>query len=199
MMNKECPDRQMLSVYFDRELPSPWKDKMEAHIAGCPQCAQYLQAYRNSSLAADGEDTAICEARERVWQKLEQGIGITRPDSRIVIASRPAIWRRRVSIPLPVAAAAVIFLVLALLLGLKITENTRLPETILASETDVDIPGIIPASADMENVLQYLGNRDNGEIIIIRLPESRNFVNYSEPAIIKAADYSRNTPGWSKR
>jgi hypothetical protein len=55
----------------------------------------------------------------------------------------------------------------------------------------------------MENVLQYLSSRDNGEIIILRLPESRNFVNYGEPAIIKAADYTRqatgrNMPGWRK-
>jgi len=67
----------------------------------------------------------------------------------------------------------------------------------LAAETEFDAPDIIPAS-NMESVLQYLGSRDNGEIIILRWPESRNFVNYGEPAIIRAADYSRQTTGRRK-
>jgi len=47
----------------------------------------------------------------------------------------------------------------------------------------------------MEEVLQQLaGGRDNGEVLIIRLPESRNFTSYGEPAIINAADYSRINP-----
>jgi hypothetical protein len=60
-----------------------------------------------------------------------------------------------------------------------------------ASEADLDTPGIIPVS-NMDDVLQYLGGRDNGDIIILHLPESRSFVNYGEPAMIKASDYSRN-------
>jgi hypothetical protein len=54
-----------------------------------------------------------------------------------------------------------------------------------------DIPEIFP-DLDMASVLQYLNDRDSGEVLIIRLPESRSFLNYSEPAIIRAADYSPN-------
>jgi hypothetical protein len=68
----------------------------------------------------------------------------------------------------------------------------------VASETDFETPGIIPM--DMESVLQYLSGGDNGEVLILRLPESRNFNNYSEPAIIKAADYNtRQTPSQPTR
>ncbi|MDR2719074.1 MAG: zf-HC2 domain-containing protein [Treponema sp.] len=201
-MARLCPDRQLLSVYFDGEMPSPWKEKMESHIAGCDQCARQLETYRRISGADDGE--AAEAARERVWQKLEQRTGMAAwPSAVRDRAAMPAVWRRRLSIPLPAAAAAVVlFVALAFLVVLRITEPAENSGMTIASETEFDGPDIIPVS-DMENMLQYLGSRDNGEIIILRLPESRNFVNYGEPAIIRAADYSRQTtgrqtPGWRK-
>jgi len=201
-VNQVCPDRQLLSVYFDGELPSPWKEKMESHIAGCPACARRLETYRRGSLgkaaAAAGEGIAGLEsARERVWQKLEQRTGADIPRPRAVRGA--AAWRRSISIPLPVAAAAAVVLIaaLAFLTVLRVTRTEGISGMTFASETELDTPGIIPV-ADMEDVLQYLGSRDNGDIIILRLPESRNFVNYGEPSIVRAADYSRTVPGRRK-
>jgi len=194
-----CPDRQLLSVYFDGELPSPWKEKMEAHIAACPACAQRLEKYRRASLA--GEAAGLDAARERIWQKLEQRPLEHRPMAMPPVRRSAAVWRRRVSIPLPAAAAAaaacLMLIALAFLLALRITSTEGISGMTFASEAEVETPGIIPV-ANMEDVMQYLGSRDNGDIIILRLPESRSFVNYSEPAIIKAADYSRNVPGRRK-
>ncbi|MCL2763274.1 MAG: zf-HC2 domain-containing protein [Treponema sp.] len=190
-MSTQCPDRQLLSVYFDGELPSPWKEKMEAHIAGCAQCAQHLTLYRDFSLVTDEDVDA---AQKRVWQKLEQGAALTAPLPRSRPMSANALWRRRISIPLPAAAAIAVIVMLAFLLVLRITGTGETADMTLASGTAFDTPGIIPVSDDaylMENVLQYLGSRDSSEILIIRLPESRNFVNYGEPAILRAADYSR--------
>jgi hypothetical protein len=177
---------------------------MESHIAGCPACARRLEAYRRASLgkaAAAGEgDAGLEPARERVWQKLEQRAGsagtATRPRiARWGAAALPAVWRRSVSIPLPAVAAVFVLLVaLAFLAVLRVTGTEGISGMTFASDAELDAPGIIPAS-NMEDVLQYLGSRDNGEIIILRLPESRNFVNYGEPSIIKAADYSRTVPG----
>ncbi|MDR0290650.1 MAG: hypothetical protein LBI06_06925 [Treponema sp.] len=193
-MSNVCPDRQLLSVYFDGELPSPWKEKMEAHIAVCAQCARRLESYRGLSQAAasgpgSGGDVPR-PAQERVWQRLEQ-CALSTP------AANPggAVWQRRISIPIPAAAAAAVLVValasLLLLRTISSGEDSGMAAGItFASEAELDIPGFVPA-LEMENVLQYLGGRDNGEIIILRLPESRSFVNYSEPAIIRAADYSR--------
>ena len=127
-------------------------------------------------------------AKNRVWQNLQN----IRPEQRF----RPHtdIWRRRVSIPLPAAAAAAI--VLAVLAALWIRggqirsiEPASHMNMVLASEEDM--PGIIPA--DMNGVLQYLSS-DGSDILILRLPESRNFFSSGEPAIINAADYSRRRP-----
>jgi len=206
-MAQICPDRQLLSVYFDGEMPSPWKEKMEAHIAGCPRCAGQLEIYRRISRTAAGDvlaGGAVEAVKEQVWRKLEQRTGTAAglPEAWPTAVRGRAVWRRRISVPLPAAAAIALFIVLAFVMALKVTGPVENPGMILASETEFDAPDIIPAT-DMENVLQYLGSRDNGEIIIVRLPESRNFVNYGEPAIVKAADYSRQMtgrqmPGWRK-
>jgi len=206
-MTRVCPDRQLLSVYFDGELPSPWKEKMESHIAGCPQCARRLEAYRRVSRSS-AEDAFAKEAeaaKERVWRKLEQRTGMTAGSAAWPgVARSRAVWRRYISVPLPAAAAAavILFVALTLAIALKISGSSANSGMTIAAESEFDAPGIIPVS-DMEDVMQYLSNRDNGEIIILRLPESRDFVNYGEPAIIKAADYTRqatgrNTPGWRK-
>jgi hypothetical protein len=44
----------------------------------------------------------------------------------------------------------------------------------------------------MDEVLRYLGKEDAGDIVIIKLPESKSFSSSGEPALIKAADYSRS-------
>ena len=197
-----CPERQLLSVYFDGELPTPWKEKMEAHIAGCAQCAHKLDEYRRNSLTPAVDAAAVDAAQDRVWQRLESRM--EQPVHRFMPAAARGgeLWRRRVSIPLPAAAAALLVIAAALLWFVRSPGKAQTPIMSIASETDFDMPGIIPVS-NMEDVLQYLGAGDAGEMLILRLPESRNFANYGEPAIIRAADYSsqmtgRNMPGWRK-
>jgi len=197
-MKQECSFRQWLSIYYDGEMESPWKEKMEAHIAGCADCAKQLAAYKNISLSfAPAENELPDEAQQRVLQKLEtSGGGHETP-----IAWRgPSIWKRRVSIPIP-AAAAVVFMIIALAF-LWMRSPGRMGRTgaldmAITAETEI-LPDVIPFSG-MESVLQYLGGTDTGDIIILKLPESRNFASYGEPAMIKAADYTRYTPKGRKQ
>jgi anti-sigma factor RsiW len=197
-----CPDRQILSVYFDGELPSPWKAKMESHLEQCSECRRRLEAYRRMSPDRAAPETAarIAAVQGRVWQKLESAVGVAAnaaPAGKRVLGHRyGGIWTRRVSVPLPAAAAAAVMaLALAVLLIRKPAAAPAVtPDMTLASEADLTAPGIIPVS-DMDSVLQYLGSRDSSDFLILRLPESRNFTSSGEPAIIKAADYSRNVPG----
>jgi len=207
-----CPDPQLLSIYIDGELPSPWKEKMESHFSQCSGCREKLDNLqrlhellkkdtsakqtivdknaadaKGSDSAAEHEREFMEEAKTRVWQKLE---------SRRRFKSSAGLWQRRLSVPLPAAAAAAV--IIALLAGLWVRDgrvkNSRFAQQpqepvnfILAAEDE--FPGIIPA-ADISGVLQYLTS-DGKDVIILRLPESRNFSRTGEPAIIRAADYPR--------
>jgi anti-sigma factor RsiW len=196
-MRQECSFRQWISIYYDGEMDSHYKKEMENHIEGCADCAKQLAAYRNiSNSLVPAEDELPEEAQRRVLQKLETSGVYSGYGNRPVWG--PPIWKRRVSIPIP-AAAAVVFMLIALAL-LWITRSPGKIQPVnmaITAETET-IPGILPVSG-MENVLQYLDGNDAGEIIILRLPESRKFASYGEPAIIKAADYSPNMPVRRKR
>ncbi|MDR0878160.1 MAG: hypothetical protein LBN21_08915 [Treponema sp.] len=198
-MKSMCPDHQILSVYLDAELPSPWREKMESHLAQCETCREKLAAYRLVR-SLEFPEAALQQARDRVWKNL-QAAGSTYPETKgkrfaetgnARYPETAVFWRRNVSLPFPAAAAAAALLLIALAaLWLRLPageSDTR--DTAIAASENLDMRGIAPVS-DMSGVLQYLGSKDSGDYVILRLPESRNFMTSGEPAIIKAADYSR--------
>ncbi|MDR2479850.1 MAG: zf-HC2 domain-containing protein [Treponema sp.] len=198
-----CPDPQLLSVYFDGEMTAPWKGKLEKHLDQCSRCRARLESFRRYSpamLEAAADDSAAGDSRaaaaqERVWRNLETFQRRTAGRS----AAPNRVWRRSVSIPLPALAAAAAVLIIALVNFWlrRPVEPSAAPDMTLAADAELDTPGIIPVS-DMDSVLQYLSGRDSGDILVLRLPESRNFISSGQPAIIKAADYSRTGPGRRK-
>ena len=205
-----CPDPQILSIYVDGELPSPWKEKMEAHLKKCSSCREKYGNFRHlhelfrkdttvkrryvERIVDEPEEERtysedeLRESKNRVWNNIE-----AKQKTRI------RVWRRRLSVPLPAAAAAAAVIALVTVLwirgetffqggiaGIK-TDQPEKVNFILAA--DEEIPDIIPVS-NIDGVLQYL-NSDGAEIIILKLPESRNFSRTGEPAIIRAADYQK--------
>jgi hypothetical protein len=182
-----CPERQLLSIYLDGELPSPWKEKMESHLEQCGECKERLDTYRRFFNKEEQEQDFIDAAKERVWQNIHSH---KIPQYRIIRVHH--IWQRKIHIPLPAVAAAVIILVFLAVFWIRGANN---PEPV--SKVDMilpfdELPSLIPA-ADMNGIMQYLG-ADSGDVIILRLPESRNFTSQGEPAILRAADYSRRRP-----
>jgi hypothetical protein len=219
MVIRMCPDRQILSVYVDGELPSPWKEKLESHLASCPGCRRYLEDYRRISAFASGEDTRA--AADRVWQKLagsgiadrgvhEAGGGFGRHDPGKGLYSR-RFRGRSVELPLPAAIAAAALLIVTLTLTL-VNITGRISgggEPAVAAGMNRDLQDIVPVSdvlnapaldlsqpySDLNNVLRYLEGEDTADFMIIRLPETKSFSSTGQPMIIKASDYSRRTPG----
>jgi len=220
-----CPDPQILSIYLDGELPSPWKEKMEAHLAVCPKCKEKLADYKhmhelfrkgadntpveqrrtivetNGSEAIGSAEVELLEnSKERVWKKLStkqrySPAGFVRKSGNIRSYS---VWQRRLSIPLPVAAAAALFVIFgaAILPNLLRVNNQANPmefTNLTLSTYEENIP-IIPFDMDyiqdMNSVLQYLDASGADNIIILQLPDSKNFSRTGEPEIIRAADYS---------
>jgi anti-sigma factor RsiW len=179
-----CPDRQIISVYADGELPSPWKEKLERHLSNCPSCSERLAFYRrvsgllheDAAVLRAGAEAAADRARDRLPRQTP---------GRSPSLYRP-LWRRSVAIPLPAAAAAA---VLIIILSLAWVRREAAPGAVEAlAGVNLDIQDTVPVSG-MEGVLQYLSAGDNTDYVILTLPE-RNFMSAGEPAIIKAADYS---------
>jgi hypothetical protein len=183
-------------LYLDGELPSPWKEKMEAHLETCSGCRARLETYRGFCMDVLGSD-AIEAAKDRVWSKLAAPAPVSPQRKRLFSAGKKegSLWRRSLTLPLPAAAAVFIIIALFAILSLRPRPDSRIPDTAAASGLDLDVFGIVPAS-DMNRVLQYLSNQDTSDFVIIRLPESRSFSSFGEPTLLKAADYTGSlSPG----
>jgi hypothetical protein len=189
-----CPDRQILSLYFDGELPSPWKEKMETHLEGCAECRARLEKYRGFFLASGviGEDE-IGAAKDRVWNRLTVPLPVKPVEHGGLFREGEGFWNRSVTLPLPAAAAVFIVIAFFVILALKPQATVRIADALPGvSVMGIDVQGIAPVS-DMSGVLQYLSSQDTSDFMIIRLPESRSFSSFGEPALLKAADYSGNS------
>ncbi|HOT62647.1 MAG TPA: zf-HC2 domain-containing protein, partial [Treponemataceae bacterium] len=44
-----CPDQDLYSAYVDGEVPSPWKEKLEAHASKCPTCRRAVERFASVS------------------------------------------------------------------------------------------------------------------------------------------------------
>ena len=187
-----CPDRQLVSMYCDGELPSPWKEKLETHLESCEECRGILAGYRGvDEFLQDFPVETVREAGERVWKRL--AISDFRENT---VIRRKRVWNRTVTLPLPAAAAAVLVVIGFLAFMVMGNLNRPLPvqDSIAAASTSIgfDEQGMLDIQ-DMNDVLQYLSGQDKIEFLVIQIPESWNFSRSGEPALINAADYSRRS------
>ena len=199
-----CPDRQIISLYFDGELPSPWNEKMTAHLESCPRCRTILSGYRNLGEGFERpSDELITTAQDRIWKKITApelvviGGGSKRRAEGTIsrqLKAAKRIWSRRITLPLPAVAAAAlaVFIGFFALFGARNTSQPLSVEALAASEAmniGIDDYDMIPIH-DMSDVIRYLSIQDTADFMIIRLPEHRNFSPVGQPTLINAADYS---------
>ncbi|MCL2382119.1 MAG: zf-HC2 domain-containing protein [Treponema sp.] len=197
-----CPDRQIASLYFDGELPSPWKEKMETHLSGCPECRNVLASYRGLGGVLEGpRGEAVGIAQDRVWKKITApelitgGAGASsgkKPLSRRQRAAK-RVWNQRVTLPLPAAAAVLAFVVFFAAFGIRGAGQVMPPQHPSAAIPPLHIGfddyAVIPIH-DINDVLRHIPIQDNMDFMVIRLPEHRRFSRTEQPVLINAADYS---------
>ena len=205
-----CPDRQLISMYLDNELPSPWKEKMETHLESCPECQAVLSSYKSVQMSIkDLSQETVEAAGERVWQKLTapELVFPKAPGAGLFRRETGNFFNRKITLSLPAAAAAAVFIlaVFITLLGTLRSSRTGIPSIPIVQDpvaVTAPIPEITQVLGDdhgtlemkdMTGVLQYLSSQDYGDFMVIRLPDSRKFYQIGEPAIINAADYSRRS------
>jgi len=198
-----CPEPQLISIYLDNELPSPWKEKLESHLAECSSCREKLDGFKklfNRNNLAE-EQKMMEETKDIVWQKLQaqRKLSVRKP-------VRHNVWQRKLSIPIPAAAAAALLLIFGTAVWVRSGSNnvnysngfanipipveSAVDRNLFTIAAEESMPSVIPSS-DLNSILQYLGG-DRTEIIIINLPENNNFFRAGEPAIIRSADYAKD-------
>ncbi|MCL2007850.1 MAG: zf-HC2 domain-containing protein [Treponema sp.] len=189
-----CPDRQVISLYYDDELPSPWKEKMEAHLEVCPECKAELARYRQLGEKIKSLDfPSIEEAEKRVWNKINS--------NRIIIKNNDKFWSKKISMPLPAAAAALFILAFSIIFlimrpagtneSIAMDQARPIPAEWSGTLLGDDLGTVLP-TLDMDDFIHFLLSENDGDFVVVRLPETSRFSRTGQPALINAADYSRS-------
>ncbi len=175
-----CPDKDLLSAYFDGELDEPFASKIESHIAECVACEHVLDTYNEvSEILRNAEEPDMALSLSRTREFLRGRFSSLRP---------APVWKRRLLIPAPVLAA-VATIVIGLGVGLGISLSKQSESQVFDSVTGTRIESVQFVSFDA--ILEYLDARGNGSAFIFTLPREAKFRFYSEPTLIKASDYKR--------
>ncbi|MCL1818391.1 MAG: zf-HC2 domain-containing protein [Spirochaetaceae bacterium] len=172
-----CPDKQLLSAYCDGEVPSPWREKIQAHLEECGACRNAALRYgRLSKILRSGETPA---PREAAFARVRERV-LASP------ARRLSLWRKRVSLPLAAAAALVFFAG-----GMAVTLFTReLPEAASVAELRQRRAEDTANVQNIDELLKILAEGDSGGELTITLPQ-RNFHAHGKPAFFRAEDLAR--------
>jgi len=180
-----CPDKETLSAYLDGEIELPWRERLGKHIKECPACQEYLDSLRQLSgrLRADPEPDAG-PSLERLKHRLAARAAYP-------ASGRPPIWRRRITLPLPLAAG-VGLVILCLAVGLfaaALNLKSSVPRMSIKKlpygATEVEVAAPIE---DLEKLLKSLDQPAFTEEIIFTLPEDSRFIMAGEPRMLRAED-----------
>lgn len=105
-----CPDKIVISEYVDGQLPSPWKEKLEQHIAECPKCNAELEKYKK--LGAILKQPGIEETRDfdydLSFKKLDAKLHDVKKHGSRTEEVKTHFWHKTIRLPAPMLVAAVL-------------------------------------------------------------------------------------------
>ncbi len=184
-----CPDREILSAYFDGEIDPPWDRAIAEHLAGCERCQALIEGLEETRRRLRADPVLnVREPMERVRRGILAGV---RP------LSPPApTWRRRVEVPLPLAVlAATAFVALGIGLAVTLARSemgyvrvTRAP----AGGTEYQFA--VPYDK-VESLLKSVGGAAaNSEDVMMKLPKDVKLVPVGQPRMGMEAEHPRKKP-----
>ena len=179
-----CPDRELLSAWVDGEVPSPWRETIERHIAGCASCSEATAAMRSVRDMFSADAASMDSATDAAKVRIRDRLGVS--GAGLYSRSTP-FWSRRYSVPFPVAAAAA--LVLALL-GIVLADTGRRNADLrMAVRRAFEATPVATSGMGMESIIDYISKQNAPVNINITLPAEAFGGSSGEPFIIREADY----------
>ena len=179
-----CPDKQTLSAYLDGELGSRWSEFVENHLTGCLKCREVVEGFErvHQRLLELGLPEQYV-SKIRVWSRLE----LYRQNRRL--QSLP-LWKRRLDLPLPlVAGVFALVAVLGFSLFLSLTGESVGTMKITKAPSGITEVQVAAPIQDLERLLSSLEKQDSSREIFIQLPSDSEFFIFSEPVLLRAAEY----------
>ncbi|TVR00878.1 MAG: hypothetical protein EA403_11250 [Spirochaetaceae bacterium] len=180
-----CPDRELLSAYLDGEVPSPWKERIADELQNDAECAAvYAQLCEGRRMLHSDPEPDFAASKQAVWQRIADMPLVRRP---------VPLWRRRVALPVPVAAAAASLLMLLAGGLLWFTARATVGPNEIASSAGNELVVRI-GEISIEELLRVINAGETVGELTVTLPDSATFGIFGEPQLVRAADYRRREP-----
>lgn len=182
-----CPDGQILSVFFDGEVPSPWKESIEQHVAQCESCRTKLASYKQLSSSLHAEDSAFASIENKqdaMWHRIQQ---------QHRAAKYLDFWHRKFAIPAPLVAAAAVIIMVFLGANVFVSlnkQNQAMVKTLPATSPIAKIEAS-NERGKLEAILQLLNEQDLNQELVIDLPQEPQFSIVGEPQLLRAVEYAK--------
>ncbi|UTC66619.1 MULTISPECIES: anti-sigma factor [unclassified Treponema] len=152
-----CPSKDLYSAYVDGELQSPWKEKIEAHLASCEKCSSVVDSYRKISLKLsevscsepdfEGSFLKLYAKRQECLKRIEEN------------KKKPTSWFYKSNkIPVPALAAAAVFLFVLTPVVMISTGKNLKPSDSIAGK---DFKSTAPIVSDLKPVNKFKLNVSN--------------------------------------
>lgn len=178
-----CPDKEILSIYYDGELEEPWKANVVEHLEECAHCREIMETFSYLTGFLH-EPFDVTESMEAVRAKIEH------PDNVIPMKKTP-FWKRRVQIPLPIAGIAAALLITV---GNFFAFNFSgaVPVTV-AEAKPIETPQLVVSQEDeLATLIKLMENEDFNNEVVIQLPEEGRFSVSGEPHVVRVKNVKRS-------
>ena len=174
--------RDLLSAYIDGELNDGDRESLELRLKSDADLREELQRYQRIRTFLHDEPIVDVDAcKQKCWQSL-----MARAEP------RPRFWQRRLSVPMPFAAAAAIT-VFALSAVLSVNMFSSAPRQFapMAVEADMDMSfQVVERSreASLQQMFLELQSRSADEPMTIALPAGHSFDLNGDPQVLRGSD-----------
>jgi hypothetical protein len=182
-----CPDRSILSAWFDGEVDLKWSNEISVHLESCDECRNYIQSIEDQkTLLQSAPLPDFEESLERVKSRIR---------GKRTVQGSIRFWERR--IPLPAAAAAAV-IAASVTFGTSLftdNSNDRVLMTNLAdgnfNSQSMNMPGdkIDEFFSMMESSLSDEFSSNS----IVELPADVNLIFNGESQLVRSAGFNGST------
>lgn len=177
-----CPDKELISAYYDGETDPRWSDEIGTHIESCKECTdEFEKIVSLSRFIQTSELGHENEIKDRVYKSIIR--------KRSVVYMQP-VWKRHYDVSFPmVAGAAALFVVLtaALIFGFQLQQ----PPGYMVEEIREEPSQIRAQVISIEDAAAYLLSDESGFDVLITIPNGEGLSLSGEPQLIREADYKR--------
>lgn len=188
-----CPDDELLSAYFDNELDPELVASVEANLAGDAEWRDRLENIRAASHALKAQPEPDFEAaQERVWEQIRAAQDEMR---------EPDLFHKRISLSMPLAAAAATLLLGAgiLISYLALTSGlVQMPTQVVRPAVDREMTVRLEDPDEVGALLQALSTREQVRQVTIEMPENARFAYQGEARLMRAVDVDFRSGGGAR-